>query len=141
MLLTTLTPNEADRSSLIQTKEYLPVVAAKTRWALEWLFNDKELFAVRLAAFAAIKGIFFTSSFASILWLKGRGIMPGLCMATELIARDERAHTEFACLMFSYAACKPKASITIQIITSAVDIEKSFARRAYTTEIESFCVF
>ena len=40
-------------------------------------------------AFAAVEGIFFSGSFASIFWLKKRGLMPGLTFSNELISRDE----------------------------------------------------
>lgn len=43
----------------------------------------------RLVAFAAVEGIFFSGSFASIYWLKKRGLMPGLTHSNELISRDE----------------------------------------------------
>lgn len=45
--------------------------------------------AERLVAFAAVEGIFFSGSFASIYWLKKRGLMPGLTYSNELISRDE----------------------------------------------------
>lgn len=43
----------------------------------------------RVVAFAAVEGIFFSGSFASIFWLKKRGLMPGLTFSNELISRDE----------------------------------------------------
>lgn len=42
-----------------------------------------------MVAFAAVEGIFFSGSFASIFWLKKRGLMPGLTFSNELISRDE----------------------------------------------------
>lgn len=44
-----------------------------------------------MVAFAAVEGIFFSGSFASIFWLKKRGLMPGLTFSNELISRDEVA--------------------------------------------------
>jgi ribonucleotide reductase beta subunit family protein with ferritin-like domain len=46
-------------------------------------------FGERIVAFAAVEGIFFSGSFASIFWLKKRGLMPGLTFSNELISRDE----------------------------------------------------
>ena len=43
----------------------------------------------RVVAFAAVEGIFFSGSFASIFWLKKRGLMSGLTFSNELISRDE----------------------------------------------------
>ena len=41
--------------------------------------------------FAAVEGIFFSGSFASIFWLKKRGLMPGLTVTT----RKSTGHTPF----------------------------------------------
>jgi len=65
---------------------------------MRWISDKKSTFAERLVAFAAVEGIFFSGSFASIFWLKKRGLMPGLTFSNELISRDEGLHCEFACL-------------------------------------------
>lgn len=67
----------------------LPCVAKKANWALNWISHDSATFAERVVAFAAVEGIFFSGSFASIFWLKKRGLMPGLTFSNELISRDE----------------------------------------------------
>ena len=36
-----------------------------------------------------------------ILQLKEKNILPGLTKSNEFIARDERLHTEFGCLLYS----------------------------------------
>jgi len=80
----------------------------------------------RLVAFAAVEGIFFSGSFASIFWLKKRGLMPGLTFSNELISRDEGMHTDFACLLFSLLENKPSPESVRAIITEAVEIEQEF---------------
>jgi ribonucleoside-diphosphate reductase subunit M2 len=77
-------------------------------------------------AFAAVEGIFFSGSFASIFWLKKRGLMPGLTFSNELISRDEGMHTDFACLLFSHLRKRPDAKAVERIITEAVTIEQEF---------------
>ncbi len=67
----------------------MPYVKQKADWALNWIKSDSVTFGERLVAFAAIEGIFFSGSFASIFWLKKRGLMPGLTFSNELISRDE----------------------------------------------------
>lgn len=64
-------------------------IKKKADWALRWIADEKSSFGVRLVAFAAVEGIFFSGSFASIFWLKSRGLMPGLAQSNELISRDE----------------------------------------------------
>jgi ribonucleoside-diphosphate reductase subunit M2 len=66
----------------------LPYIKKKADWAIRWI-NDKTPFAERLVAFACVEGIFFSGSFASIFWLRERGVMPGLTFSNELISRDE----------------------------------------------------
>ena len=81
-------------------------------------------------AFAAVEGIFFSGSFASIFWLKKRGLMPGLTFSNELISRDEGLHTDFACLLFSHLRHRPSPETVEAIITEAVVIEKEFLTEA-----------
>ena len=44
----------------------------KAQWAIKWM-GEKCDFALRLVAFAAVEGIFFSGSFCAIFWLKKRG--------------------------------------------------------------------
>ena len=104
----------------------VPCIRKKADWALKWIEDTNSPFAVRLVAFAAVEGIFFSGAFASIFWLKKRGMMPGLTFSNELISRDEGLHTDFACLLFSLLTNKPAASTTMAIITEAVSIEQEF---------------
>lgn len=81
-------------------------------------------------AFAAVEGIFFSGAFASVFWLKKRGLMPGLTFSNELISRDEGLHTDFACLLFSHLNNRPSKQLIEDIITDAVTIEKEFLTEA-----------
>ena len=73
----------------------MPCVKKKADWAIEWINDDNASFGERVVAFAAVEGIFFSGSFASIFWLKKRGVMPGLTFSNELISRDEVRRTWF----------------------------------------------
>jgi ribonucleoside-diphosphate reductase subunit M2 len=97
---------------------------------LKWICDDNSTFANRLVAFAAVEGIFFSGAFASIFWLKKRGLMPGLTFSNELISRDEGMHTDFACLLFSQLNKKPSPEAVRAIITEAVEIEQEFLSEA-----------
>jgi ribonucleoside-diphosphate reductase subunit M2 len=83
-----------------------------------------------LVAFAAVEGIFFSGSFASIFWLKKRGLMAGLTFSNELISRDEGLHTDFACLLFSHLQHRPSKQAVQDVITEAVTIEQEFLTEA-----------
>lgn len=104
----------------------MPCVKKKADWALQWIASKTANFGERIIAFAAVEGIFFSGSFASIFWLKSRGVMPGLTFSNELISRDEGLHCDFACLMFRYLVQKPSKERVTEIIREAVKIEQEF---------------
>lgn len=104
----------------------------KAEWAMRWISDKRSSFGERLIAFAAVEGIFFSGSFASIFWLKKRGLMPGLTFSNELISRDEGMHTDFACLLFSHLHKRPHPDVVRRIITEAVTIEQEFLTGGYT---------
>jgi ribonucleoside-diphosphate reductase subunit M2 len=110
----------------LQVDNIVPCIKAKAEWALHWIADQNSTFAERLVAFAAVEGIFFSGSFASIFWLKKRGLMPGLTFSNELISRDEGLHTDFACLLFSHLRKRPSKQTIQNIITEAVKIEQGF---------------
>jgi ribonucleoside-diphosphate reductase subunit M2 len=93
---------------------------------MRWISDRESTFAQRLVAFAAVEGIFFSGSFASIFWLKKRGLMPGLTFSNELISRDEGLHTDFACLLFSHLNNRPSKQVVEDVIVEAVGIEQEF---------------
>ncbi|KAI5951559.1 RNR2 [Candida jiufengensis] len=117
-------PKEADY--LFHAIDHIPQIKKKADWAIRWIQDEDALYAERLVAFAAVEGIFFSGSFASIFWLKKRGLMPGLTFSNELISRDEGLHTDFACLLFAHLQNRPNPEIVEKIITEAVKIEKEF---------------
>ena len=97
---------------------------------MRWIQDKSSTFAQRLVAFAAVEGIFFSGSFASIFWLKKRGLMAGLTFSNELISRDEGLHTDFACLLFSHLKHRPSKQAVQDVITEAVEIEQEFLTEA-----------
>ena len=99
----------------------------KAQWAQKWIRSDAADFATRLVAFACVEGIFFSGSFASIYWIKKRGLMPGLTLSNEFISRDEALHTEFAVYLYEQIAKSPHA---VDIIMEASDLEVEFMQSA-----------
>lgn len=102
---------------------------------MKWISDSNSTFAERLVAFAAVEGIFFSGSFASIFWLKKRGLMPGLTFSNELISRDEGLHTDFACLLFSLLRSRPDQKRVNAIIIEAVSIEQEFLTDALPVKL------
>ncbi|KAL0949711.1 hypothetical protein HGRIS_009748 [Hohenbuehelia grisea] len=126
LLIDTYIKDPARREYLFDAIETIPCIKRKADWALRWISDQRSTFAERLVAFAAVEGIFFSGSFASIFWLKKRGLMPGLTFSNELISRDEGMHTDFACLLFSHLKRRPHPDVVKHIITEAVVIEQEF---------------
>lgn len=114
------------RRFLFEAIDTIPCIRAKAEWAMRWIADTKAEFGVRLVAFAVVEGIFFSGAFASIFWLKKRGLMPGLTFSNELISRDEGLHTDFACLLFRNLAHPPLPDVVRRIVAEAVVIEQSF---------------
>lgn len=130
LLIDTYIKDSQEKGKFFNAIEHFPCIAKKADWAKKWIGDNRSSFAARLVAFAAIEGIFFSSSFASIYWIKKRGLMPGLTFSNELISRDEALHTEFAILLYSKLQKKlPKKRIH-EIIREAVEIEKEFITEA-----------
>ncbi|KAK0203039.1 ribonucleotide reductase small subunit [Desarmillaria ectypa] len=126
LLIDTYIKDPAQREYLFDAIETIPCIKRKADWALRWISDERSTFAERLVAFAAVEGIFFSGSFASIFWLKKRGLMPGLTFSNELISRDEGMHTDFGCLLFSHLKRRPHPEVVKHIITDAVSIEQEF---------------
>lgn len=130
LMIDTYVRDEAEKAKLFCAIENYPCIAKKANWAKKWIADNRSSFASRLVAFAAIEGIFFSSSFASIYWIKKRGLMPGLTFSNELISRDEALHCEFAVLLYSKLVKKLNKKRIHEIIMEAVEIEKEFITEA-----------
>jgi ribonucleotide reductase beta subunit family protein with ferritin-like domain len=103
---------------------------------MAWIENKEVSFATRLLAFAVVEGIFFSGAFCAIFWLKQRGVMPGLTLSNEFIARDEGLHTDFACLLYSRLEhTKLTKQQAYKIVRDAVKIEKKFITKSLPCEL------
>ena len=126
LLIDTYIRDPEERQHLFNAIETIPSIKRKADWALRWISDRNATFAERLVAFAAVEGIFFSGSFASIFWIKKRGLMPGLTYSNELISRDEGLHTDFACLLFAHLHRRSHPEVVLQIVKEAVSIEQEF---------------
>ena len=126
LLIDTYVKDPKEKTYLFDAVDTIPCIRKKADWALRWISDKDSSFGQRLVAFAAVEGIFFSGSFASIFWLKSKGLMPGLTFSNELISRDEGMHTDFACLLLQHLNHKPDPQLIENIIVEAVGIEKEF---------------
>jgi ribonucleotide reductase beta subunit family protein with ferritin-like domain len=130
ILIDTYIKDKTHQTKLFNAIDTYPCISKKAVWAKTWIYDAESTFATRLVGFACVEGIFFSSSFASIYWIKKRGLLPGLTFSNELISRDEALHTEFAILLYTKLTHKLPQSSIHTIIKEAVAIETEFITEA-----------
>ena len=129
LLIDTYIKDPKEQEVLFNAIETIPSVMKKGKWALKWI--ESPSFHERLVAYAAVEGIMFSGSFASLFWLKKRGLMPGLTFSNELISRDEGLHTDTACMLYKdHLVNKLPEKRVREIIMSAVEFEHEFTEEA-----------
>jgi len=126
LLIDTYIADPLEKDRLFTALDNFECIRKKAAWAQKWIENKDASFATRLVAFSCVEGIFFSSSFAAIYWLKKRGLMPGLTFSNELISRDEALHCEFAVLLYSKLLSQLSEMEIHLMIKEAVAIEKEF---------------
>lgn len=135
LLIDTYIQDKEEKANILRAIDTIPCVKKKAEWALSWIDNKDEPFATRLMGFAAVEGIFFSGAFCAIFWLKQRGLMPGLTLSNEFIARDEGIHTDFACLLYTKIVNRLDKKKAHKIIRDAVKIEKQFITKSLPCEL------
>lgn len=135
LLIDTYITDKQEKSDLLRAIQTIPCVKNKADWALAWIDSKDADFATRLIGFAAVEGIFFSGAFCAIFWLKQRGVMPGLTLSNEFIARDEGLHTDFACLLYSKIVNRLTKQKVHKIIRDAVKIEKKFITKSLPCDL------
>lgn len=126
-LIDTYVSDRKQREELGWAVERLPSVKRKAEWALKYIESENASFAQRLLAFACVEGIFFSSSFAAIYYIKTKNLLRGLTLSNEYIARDEGMHTDFAVLLYTkYISHKLPQDEVHQLVSDAVDAEVMF---------------
>jgi len=116
-----LIPDEELRSQLQNSINNLLCVRKKADWMLRWMENGS--FLEKLFAFAIAEGVFFSSSFCVIFWLKKRGLMPGVTFSNDLISRDENQHCVFAAIMYLHLVQQLSNETMHEIMQTAVECE------------------
>jgi len=136
LMIETYIDDAVEKNLLFNAIEKIPCIAHKAQWALKWTENTKtKSFAKRLLAFAIVEGLFFSGAFCSIYWIKQKGILPGLTKSNEFIARDERLHTEFACLLYSMIKNRLSEKEVHDMIDEAVQIETEFITKSLPVKL------
>ena len=127
LMIDALVSDADEKARLFDAIDNFPCIARKAEWAQKWIASEDACFATRLLAFACVEGVFFSGAFASIFWLKKRGLMPGLGFSNELISRDEGLHRDFACHLYAdMLTTKLDQARVEEIVREAVELEHAF---------------
>lgn len=138
-LIATYITDDAKRNKAFNAIKHYPSIAKLADWVMKWMRSGAPLLE-RVVAFACLEGIFFSSAFASIYWIKRRNILKALCKANEFIARDESLHTEFAFELYKVLVSTGKyAPLTDskikEIISESVTVIEDFTRNALRVDL------
>ena len=135
LLLDTYIQDEAEKAHLFSAIQTIPSVKAKANWAMKYMNRQEQRFSTRLLAFACVEGLLFSGSFCAVYFLKKRGVMPGLCLSNDFIARDEGLHTETAVAIFHKLRHKPSTTLVHKLVAEAVEHEKCFITEALPCDL------
>ena len=91
--------NTDEKEMLFTAIENVHCINQKALWVSKWLKGEQNLL-TRLIAFGLVEGLFFAGSFCAIYYFRKRGLLPGLALSNDWIARDEGMHFSFSSLMF-----------------------------------------
>ena len=140
LLIETLIRDPVEKAKGFDSINNYPAIKKLTDWMFKWMEESNSLME-QIVAFSCVEGIFFSSAFASIYWIKKRNILAGLCKANEFIARDEALHTEFAVALYHHYTGVTKEYPRLEqkrinaIISSAVDAVEIFTRDALRVDL------
>ena len=95
----------AEKDKLFSAIQSVPCINKKAQWVSKWL-NGKQNLLTRLIAFGLVEGLFFFFFFCAIYYFRKRGLLPGLALSNDWIARDEGMHFSFSALMFKTLSSK-----------------------------------
>lgn len=127
LLIDTYIQNTNEKNKLFNAIDTNPAVKKKADWALKWITSEKSLIQ-RILAFVCVEGIFFSGSFCAIYYMKSRGLLNGLGVSNDFIAKDENLHATFAIELYNMISDEERLDETVvhALFKEAVEIEKEF---------------
>lgn len=130
------------------TVKTFPILGKMTDWCNKWIPKRNESvsghknesqklkeFVTRLVAFVLIEGIIFSGSFAAIVYMEKRGLMPGLGQMNQLIRRDEALHTEFGIAVYKFLRVKLSDSEFIEMLEEIVSLSSEWCLESISVSL------
>ncbi len=129
-LLQEIVRDKEERTKMIHGISTYECLKDKHDWCVRYM-DRKKPFASRLLAFTILEGVFFSSAFCSIYYIKKQGIeMPGLISSNEFISRDEGLHRDFGVMVYKDLKNKLSQDEAHKMFKAAVSIENRCIREA-----------
>lgn len=128
-------PHKLER--LMKSIETIPAIQKMARWAEKYMDSTKYSLLDRLTAFLCVEGIFFSSPFAFIFWVRKYcpGKVEGIVAANDLISRDENLHCEFAIHLINLLQSEGhKSTAQEEIFRSAIEVTSDFVNDTLTED-------
>jgi len=146
--------DQKEKDRLFDAIKNVPCINLKAKWVSKWLNGSQNLL-TRLIGFGLVEGLFFAGSFCAIYYFRKRGLLPGLALSNDWIARDEGMHFSFSALMyktlrdkFNNGSLNDSDLLDINLITrnvaqsefeeiarEAVSFEKEFVKEALPVDL------
>ena len=142
-MLQALVPDQVERDELFHAIYRIPVIRKKALFALKYMthpdqdhyLNTPGALALQLVAQACMEMINFSSSFASIYWIRSKGKMPGLAQFNMQIAADEGLHGENSIEHYLLLENKLPQEIIHYIIRESYAVEEEFFRYSLPVDL------
>ncbi len=108
LLVDNYIPDPEERAEAFTAYQNIPSVKMKADFCFKYMDSIEHLdkvdtdekrtqFIINLICFAScVEGLFFFGSFAYVYFLRNKGLLPGLAVATNWVFRDETLHIEGA---------------------------------------------
>lgn len=147
MLLTAYVKDKVEKQSLLRAASDHPQIAAKKEWTLKHMTEGEYTvgspehvrdYSRRIVSLVVVEGIFFSSSFCAIHWLKPKGLLPGLCFSNELISRDEGIHCTVGCEVYKLLGSVLSREEVLEIMVSGTEVECDFVKATIQEGILGF---
>lgn len=140
LLIDTFIKDPEEKQRGFDAIHHYPSIGKMADWMFKYMDPAQGSLLERIMAFACVEGIFFSSAFCSIYWVKMRNLLEPLTRANELIAKDEALHVEFAGelgrVLVAEGKCSPMSrDRAMTIIGEAVAVASEFTRDALHVDL------
>ena len=139
LLIDTLIKDQSKKEMYFNALENFPSIKKKAEFALKYM--EHGTFEECIVAFALVEGVFFSSSFCGIFFMKAKNRgLPGLTQTNHYISRDEMCHAQFACEVYKTfvqngTLTKIPQRTTFEIVDEAMTSEIEFCKECLNIDL------